>query len=161
MPYYKTGEILDKAIEIERKGEAFYNALADKAQDEEMRSVFSFLAGEEKSHGESFSKLLEQFGEHRTELSWDFWDYMAGLQLLSDQGVFEDDKQTVKQTYMDQDAASLIKTAMQFERDSILYYSEMRPIVAAEAHGIIDELVEQERDHLRKLIGLLKTLDQG
>jgi len=160
MPYYKTGEILSKAIEMEQKGAAFYSALAAQQTDAATKELFVFLAGEERKHERSFSELMKQHGEFKTELGWDFWDYFAGLQLMSDQGVFEPDTSTVKQTYLAHSPLELVRTALQFERDSILYYSEARSIVHSSAQPVIDELIEQERGHVRQLSRVMRNLQK-
>lgn len=159
MPYFKSGEILQKAIEIEVKGAAFYRALQAKATDETLKSVFAFLAGKEEAHRETFADMLKRADDFRESFSWDYYDYMAGMQFFSDQGIFEDDKKTVKQTYLARDHKELIETAIQFEQDSIFYYNEMRPLVDAQGKQTLEELIQQERDHLMKLTELLQTLN--
>ena len=158
MSYYKSGEILEKAIEIEEKGISFYEALADKSDRDDMRSLFSFLAGEERSHKESFTELLEKAGEFKNDFGFDYYDYMAGMQFLSDEGIFEDDKKTVKQAFLTKDTTELIRTAIQFEQDSILYYNEMRPIVDSAGTKMLDEIIGQERTHIVKLKQILSDL---
>jgi len=155
MSYYKAGEVLEKAIEIEVKGAAFYQALAETADDSSLIELFTYLAEQEKTHEQTFTAMMDRAGEFREDLGMDYFDYLAGMQLLADQGIFEDDKKTVKQAVLAKSRDDLIRIAMQFEKDSILYYSEMRPVVDADANRILDELIEQERGHLKKLQNLL------
>jgi len=48
--------------------------------------------------------------------------------------------------------------AMGFERDSILFYYEMSNLVPERERGIVKELVEQEKEHLRKLNDIRREL---
>ena len=151
MSYYKAGEILEKAIEMEQKGASFYDSLAEQAENEEIRNTLLYLAGEERSHEENFSSLLEKAGEFKTDFSYDYYDYLAGLEFMSVQGVFEADNKTVRQAALSKDFKELIRTALQFEQDSIFFYNELRPIVDEKASKILDEIIRQERKHIIKL----------
>ena len=158
MTYYKAGEILQKAVEIENKGVAFYSALAEKSEREDIKSLFSFLAGEEQAHKEKFAELLEKAGEFRSDFGFDYYDYLAGMEFMSEKGIFESDKKTVKETVLARDPESLIRTALQFEQDSIFCYSEMRPIVESASQPVLDQIIQEERTHITKLNQILSDI---
>jgi len=52
-------EIIEMAIRTEENGQKFYNGYAERSKVEGVKSLFSFLADEEKKHIEDFNKLYE------------------------------------------------------------------------------------------------------
>ena len=63
MDLYDVSEILQVAIKIEENGQRFYTAMRDKLPGEQTKSIFDFLAKEEK-HRETFQLLLDQVEEY-------------------------------------------------------------------------------------------------
>ena len=59
---FKANEVVNAAVEIEKKGEAFYRRLAGGAKNREMREGFEYLAAEEVKHRELFQSILERLG---------------------------------------------------------------------------------------------------
>jgi len=57
--------------------------------------------------------------------------------------------------------AALLRHAMNFEKDSILFLHEMRPLVREEARRMVDRLLDEERKHLRLLTDSLEKLGGG
>jgi len=51
-------EILEAGVQIETRGHAFYQAMAQKAQSESARKLFLELARDEKDHLRSLEELL-------------------------------------------------------------------------------------------------------
>ncbi|MFC1602513.1 ferritin family protein, partial [Pseudomonadota bacterium] len=47
---FTAAEIVTMAIEAEKNGLAFYQAMVSKATDENVRNIFAFLAKEEAEH---------------------------------------------------------------------------------------------------------------
>ena len=48
--FFSGSELLEIAVGIERNGMAFYQALADKTGNRDVRDMYDHLAGEEKKH---------------------------------------------------------------------------------------------------------------
>ena len=51
-----------------------------------------------------------------------------------------------------------IDLGIKFEKDSIVFYEGMRKIVPENEQNIIDELIDQEKSHLAKLVRLKEEL---
>ena len=45
-----------------------------------------------------------------------------------------------------------------FEKDSIVFYTKMERVVPEYDRKILEDLITQEQDHLKKLLSLKKTL---
>ena len=156
MTYYKSGEVFQKAVEMEIAGQKFYQALAEKTGKKELRDMCIFLAGEEKKHQIIFEKLLEKHQDFRADFSFDYYEYMEGLDLLSSEGFFRPDSGTVAELAASGDWKQLMLAAMRIERDSITYYQEMRPVVMKDAQAAIDGIIEQERAHFLKFLEIYR-----
>jgi len=48
-------------------------------------------------------------------------------------------------------STEVLDTAIRLEKDSVLLYNEIKNFVPESEHKTIDEIVKQEREHLRKL----------
>ncbi|GAF82729.1 unnamed protein product, partial [marine sediment metagenome] len=55
-------------------------------------------------------------------------------------------------------SAEAIQIALGAEKDSILYYSEMRNLVRERDREMVDRIIEEEKSHLRQLSDLKKKL---
>jgi len=51
---FSADEVLEMAVELERRGIAFYENLSKKTSDQKSREIFIFLGEEEKKHLEYF-----------------------------------------------------------------------------------------------------------
>jgi len=158
MTYYRAGEVLQKAVEMERKGAAFYESIAKSAQDAGLRDLCLTLAEEEKRHEAAFGNMLSEHGDFRTEFSHDYYEYLEGLEYLSESGFFKDDSETVQSVLASENWTELILAAMRIERDSILYYQEMKPYVNPQAHPVLEDIIGQERGHFQKLLSMYRSM---
>ena len=158
MVYYRSGELLDAAVRMEIAGRSFYQELQKKADQKEQRDLFAYLADEEQKHREQFEQLKREKGVFRTEFGYDLEDYHMGLSLLEQSAVFRSDEEAIRMAQSARSAGEALEAAIRFEKDSILYYQEMRPIVASEYHGVLDRVVNEEKIHFRKLSGMSKGL---
>jgi rubrerythrin len=156
MVYYRSGEILNVAIQMEIAGRSFYQELQKKTEKPEKRNLFAYLADEEQKHRELFEQLKKESGVFRTEFGYDLEDYHMGLSLLEESAVFRKDEEAIQMAKTASSAEKALDAAIRFEKDSILYYQEMRPIVAPKYHGILDRIINEEKLHFRKLSEMRK-----
>jgi rubrerythrin len=56
---------------------------------------------------------------------------------------------------------SAILIAMSFEKDSILFFSELRPLVHEQHRDIVEKFIEEEKQHLVYLAKLKKEVTQA
>lgn len=150
-------EILDIAVQIERNGHRFYTELQKRAEDPKVRKLAAYLADQELQHIEDFEALRERVGDFRP--SWESYpgEYEAYIRALVESHIFGDPagKKFLDEAVGEEEALYI---AMGFERDSILFYYEMSNLVPERERGIVKELVEQEKEHLRKLNDIRREL---
>lgn len=154
---FSGGQVADLAVRIERNGIAFYEAAKEKAQSEDAKKVFEYLIGEEKKHLASFQGLLKDLELVRPPEQYEGeWD--AYLATAAEEHVFSEDKlaqDVIASISGEKDAVGF---AIGFEKDSILLFYELSTLVEGKNKEIVDRLVMEEKQHLRTLSKLKKSI---
>lgn len=101
-----------------------------------------------------FSKLGEKY-EPPSAFSD---DYFAYLRAFSEEYVFTKQRKGEEIAQNVEDELETVKIGINAEKDSILFYNEMRKLVLKDAQETIDKLIEEEQKHLRKLSELKNSL---
>lgn len=152
-------EIVKVGIKIEENGRDFYNALINKFKGNDSVEVYKYLAGEEEKHIAAFKGILEkqEKSEQTESYSGEYLDYMK---VLADSLVFTQERkgeEVAKSVNSDKEA---IQLGINFEKDSIIFYEGMKKVMQGRDLEAIEALVEQERQHLKKLIELKKVVSE-
>ena len=156
-------EILEIAIEAERQGAAFYEHLADSAQDARVKEECQRLVEFERKHERTFRHLLGQQDIQRAldslqpgQLSDGYQQYLSALvdsNMLPDQ---ETARQLAEQADSEVEAVNI---ALQMEKNTILFYQELQNLLGQEA-GVLQTILDEERSHVYEL-NELKTYLQN
>lgn len=151
------GEIVELGVQIEKNGKDFYNTLVNQSKNKKAREIFQYLADEEEKHIATFRKILDSVQKYEPSESYP-GEYFAYMNALASEQVFtQKDKgsQIAKNTTSDKKAVEL---GIGFEKDSIIFYEGMKKVVPEYDLKLVNELVLQEQDHLRRLSDLKKDL---
>lgn len=155
--FFSGKELLETAIGIERNGVAFYDSLASSARNETVKHLYQHLADEERRHIEVFTNMLSSVADYRSPESYTE-EYANYLRALTGSAVFTDDQSARDLAQRVTSDAQAIKIGMQAEKDSILFYSEMRDLVRRSDREVIAKIIEEERAHLKRLLDLDASL---
>jgi rubrerythrin len=150
-------EIVELGIQIEKIGQDFYNTLSGQTRNDKAKELFKFLAGEEARHIQVFQKILEKTTKYEPA-GLDADDYYAYMNALASEHVFtQKDKgaEIAKKIKSDSEA---VQTGIGFEEDSIVFYQGIKKIIPQYDQKVVDELIVQEEQHLKQLIGLKSKL---
>ena len=145
---FSAREIIDMAIKIERNGENYYRQAIAKVTDESLQSLFLFLADEEYEHArrfEAFKQRIKDSDEDRklAEISGTMLQNVVGNQRFS-----LDDADLAKLDSTEK----LIAIAIEFEKDSILFYEMLQSFVEdPETLGELTEIIAEENRHIEML----------
>ncbi|MDH7552580.1 MAG: ferritin family protein [Spirochaetota bacterium] len=154
---YSTQELIDIAIGIEETGYYFYSTFKNKFKDESFKQIFQFLADEELRHKNIFSGMLKELKETEGLFTEEYYSY---LKAIGTTRVFanKDDIDTIAPTL--NQPLDIIKIAMDAERDSIVWYSELKEIYRndVKAKNILERLINAERKHVLTLLDLKEKL---
>jgi rubrerythrin len=150
-------ELINIAIGIERRGIAFYDVLARSTKSVKAREIFQYLVGMERDHIRIFQGMLDEADKYEVPEAY-AGEYGAYLQALVDSAVFTDDMVTSELATKSESDLAAVELGIGAEKDSILFYYEMREIVPKPARSKIDKIIAEEKLHLRQLTELKKIL---
>ncbi len=151
---YPGSELINIAVGIERRGITFYDIMAKSSDDASVRAVFEGLVVMEREHIRIFQAMLEATGGPSEAAAPEYSGY---LQALIDSAVFTDDLITSEMaTEADSDVRAL-ELAIAAEKDSVLFYYEMRDAMPAAA-AVIGRIIAEEKFHLRQLTEIKRQL---
>ena len=152
-------DMLEIAINIERNGEAYYKAAMSSAKESSTKSAFEHLAGEERKHQRTFQSLLS-FQPPQPLPETYSGEYALYVKSLSDNQVFKDDKIARSMAAKAANDAEAIHIALSAERDSLLFYWEMKSLLRPDDSPVIDRIMDEERAHIRRLTELERKLEK-
>jgi rubrerythrin len=154
---FSSGEIINIAIGIERRGMTFYDIMAKSADNETVRAIFEGLVNMEREHIEIFENMRDEVDKDRPSET-PTQEYSGYIQALIDDAVFTDDMITSEMaTQADSDIKAL-ELGISAEKDSILFYYEMRDIMPQRALPMINRIIAEEKSHLQQLSEVKKRL---
>jgi len=146
-------EIVELGIQIEKNGRDFYNTLVEQSKNQRAKEAFQYLAGEEEKHIAVFQKILDSVHKYEPPETYP-GEYFAYMNALASDYVFTQKnkgEEMAKRARSDKEAIGL---GIGFEKDSILFYEGMKKVVPEYDHKIVNKLIEEEQNHLRRLSDL-------
>lgn len=149
------------AIEMERRGEDFYRRAAKVSRAQGTVELLTALAGDECLHAREFTRLFDQASARRDAGGEETYDEetCAFLSAMAAEIVFPGGLMALRHAGFE-NARAVLETAMQSERDSIRFYTELSARAKdAQARTAFEEIARQERGHLNRLAGRLAALD--
>ena len=150
-------DVLTFAIEVEKNGKKFYEAVAARVQEQKAKELFLNLAKEEEKHIGDFEKLLEKVSGQESAETYE-GEYLDYVKALVDNHVFRRDIDVARLADNVTGVEDALDLALRFEKDSILFFVELKEVIFAKEKGIIEELIEQEHSHILTLSKWKKQL---
>lgn len=142
-------EILGFAVYIEERGYEFYVEAMKKFHEPRATQLFQYLADEEFKHEKLFKKLMEREGDIRKgEPDAEYQAYMREFVKAHQLG----DREAIhaklaRLSTLDE----ILDLAMGFEKDSIVFFSEMKELYARGRTTAIEKIIREEMGHLRRI----------
>ena len=160
---FNASEVFKIALSIEDNGHLFYEAAAARPFPENIARLFRELAAEELSHKATFNQLLKALPPETVGSTvWDPDNEVDKyLKTMAGQHVFNKDPEALADELKNIDTPeAAIKMAMGFEKDTIVFFLELMYLSEAYdgSRQQIRKLVDEERGHLQKLVGILEEL---
>ncbi|MCL0029371.1 ferritin family protein [Dehalococcoidia bacterium] len=154
---FSTSELINIAIDIERRGMAFYDVMSQSTENAEARDLFRHLGEMERQHVQIFRDMLGEAGKYQPSES-DTEEYAAYLKALVDSAVFTDDLITSGMVANADSDIEALQLAIGAEKDAILFYYLMRDIMPPRTHPVVNKIIAEEKLHLRQLSEAKKRL---
>ena len=156
--FFSASDIVGTAIEIERRGRNVYSKAAAAATNPDVKSFLQFFAGEEARHQAIFEAMAGRIAKTKVPAGATEEEYMEYVQALLDSHALFCGGAPEKDLADAADAIAAIELASRFEKDTILYFREMMDLMPVAESGIVKQVLDEERGHLRQLRGMLATL---
>jgi rubrerythrin len=155
--FFSGSELLEIAVGIEKNGMAFYQALADKTGNRDVKGTYNYLAGEEKKHLDTFQGMLNSLGQAKSPETYTE-EYMLYLKSLVDNAVFSSITEAQQKAAKVFNEIEALNIGIQAEKDSILFYTELQNLVRKPDRKVVLNILDEEKKHLRQLSELKKGL---
>jgi rubrerythrin len=149
-------EIIEIAMRLEENGEEFYTAVAEKATSPGVKALFEELAMQEQYHRRAF----QQMGRDAVELALtpEQWDQFQGYTgALLNQSFFSGSESALNRAAAAEDESTALRSALDFEKEAILFFQELREVVRGTGRQVVERIIEEEKQHVRRLSGMLAT----
>ena len=155
--FFHANELINIALGIERRGIAFYDIMTRSTENGATRDVFRYLVGMEREHIRVFQGMLDEADRYEVPEAY-AKEYEAYLQALVDSAVFTDDLATSEIASRVDSDIEAIELCISAEKDSILFYYNMKEMMPQRTQATIDKIITEEKSHLRQLSDLKKKL---
>lgn len=145
-------ELVQLAINIEKRGMEFYDAAHSTAVDSKSKELYKHLYNEEVKHMELFTELYNHIKDITTVDDSYLFDenVSAYLKSLVEEEVFK--TSALAQDKNKSTLDNIVQEAIKAEKNSILFYTELAlHIKDEEVLNILDILIEEEKKHLVEL----------
>ncbi len=158
--HFTSEEIINLAIDIERRGIAFYDTMARSTENAALSSAFQFLVNMERQHVQIFLGMHTEAERFLTLKNFTA-EHSAYLEALAASAVFTDDMVTSEMATKINSDIEALELAISAEKDSVLFYYELRDIMPQTSHSLLSQVINEEKAHLRQLSQLKKELQAG
>ena len=143
---FNAAEIVDMGIEKENKRRDFYALVAENFDQSEVKDLFTKLRDWEETHVKKFTEIRDSVKGHEVRESREgemkeYMDNVVDDRLYSDitpEGFSEKIKTPLE----------AIERGMEFEKDAILFFSELLPHMESSNRDAVQKLINEEKQHL-------------
>ncbi len=149
MNKYSIDEIMEMAIRTETLGYRFYSDMAVKfRKDDGLAKLFTTLASKEKEHEKTFADLKAMVAKQGSEpVEWEeVSNYMRAF--VESEFFLGKGKALPSMDHL-KTVTDAVKFAIGFEKETLLYFFELRAIVKEK--DVIDKVINEEKSHIRWL----------
>ena len=144
MENYTVTEALEQAIQTEKLGQAFYTRMAEKFQDNEpMKNLFDTLAAKERHHEQTFSSLKGRVGDQHVE-NWE--EASKYMRAIVESEYFLGKNKSLPEMKNIQSIEDAVRFAIGFEKETLLYFHQMKDIV--DDKETMSAIIKEEQSHL-------------
>jgi rubrerythrin len=148
-------ELIRIAKRDEDVGAEFYEALAEKTKDGKLSERFLEIREQELSHSKRFQGMLDELSDYvpREEQAGDYEGYYNSF--LSKRPYMETDDAVAMARSIADDIEG-IKLALSQEKNTLLFFLEMKELIPSNQHKeFVQIVIDEERGHITELSEML------
>lgn len=144
MEHFSVAEAVEQAVQTEKLGYDFYTEIAKKfKKDEKLKELFETLALKEQQHEKVFSGIRDNAGQ---QIPDDWGEVSKYLRAIVESEFFLGSGKSLQSIGNIKTAAEAVRFAMGFEKETLLYFYNIRDLVSEKA--VIDKLINEEKSHI-------------
>ncbi len=145
---FTLSEIIEFAIRIEENGEKVYRDASAKISDPSLVLLLQWLADEELEHVRWFSELKKSIKEEDVDPQVGEMGQNLLLGIVGDQSFSLNEKDLSKIA----DLKEALKTALDFEKDTVVFYEMIASFVQENAAlAKLNQIIQEEKRHVDHL----------
>ena len=142
-------DAIKTAIQMEKDGYSFYKKAAAQTNSDMGKTIFEGLAADEQMHLDVFEKMFEE-----TVSNAEWKDLVISSKKYAKISVFPKDLKEIEGDNPNSSELDALRIAMDSEKEAIEYYTKIKEnLNDSEVIKIIDEIIEQEKNHYSILEG--------
>ncbi|MBF0412914.1 MAG: ferritin family protein [Desulfamplus sp.] len=145
---FSADEIFEMAKQIERNGAAFYKEASQKVEGENEKNFLIKLAQIEERHEMVFEEMQKELAdkEKSSQVFEPVEEALLYLKAIADTKIF------FKKEMPENDMKKILSSAIETEKDSIVFYLGMKELVKGElGKKRVDTIIHEEMGHIRLL----------
>ncbi len=155
---YAGSEVLQMAVEIEKKGKAFYDGVVRNVKDPQAKAIFQYLSDEEVQHEELFRAMLADVESETDKSPYNNTEVVLYFRSLIDKKIFPSEEEGESFSKEMGNPAVAIRIALSLEKDAVLFFNEMLQITQETDRKAVEQVIEEEREHIRRILRLKAEL---
>lgn len=155
MAIVSAGQALEMAVRIEEHGEVFYRAAGENSDDAEVKELFEDLANRERAHRGVFERMAEGVEPPPDPAGSEVGDYESFLKVALENAVFSGPDKALRMAEEADDRTSVLRAAMGLEKDTLLFYYDLREMVDENDRETVSDIIREEKKHLRRLASVV------
>jgi rubrerythrin len=155
MAIFHANDIIEMALELEKSGEVFYSTVAGKVTTPEVRALFEDLADQERYHYVAFEKLSGTVWDAGASPADDWDQYLMYLQATIQSAFFEGADKALAVAEQVSDEKEALQMALDFEKETMLFFYDLRDKVSGADKDVVEGIIAEEKNHVRRLAGML------
>ena len=148
---FNADEIFEMAEEIERNAARLYRQGVKSAADAKVKEMFLKLAAMEDKHLTTFRLMREELSENEKKQMVFDPDNEATMYLrtMAERRGTEGKKSVTEMPTGKETVEQLLETAINAEKDSIVFYVSLKDLVPSEAgRDKVEDIIKEELSHL-------------
>jgi rubrerythrin len=156
--FFSGDEIIKMAVQTEETGYEFYKLAQKNVSSAKLKDLFDYLAEAEQRHKETYLGLKDAIAEAPQGVPIDWDELGLYIKAMTDSSFFVGDDKNINLTAKTKDEKEAVDFAIGFEKDTLLFFYQILDIVKSADRPVVEKIVQEEKEHIKKLAEIKKTL---
>jgi rubrerythrin len=143
-------DLLNIALRIESTGYEGYKKMAERSNEEAIKSFFERLAQQEREHYETFRDIFKNIESKEELRNWADEEALGYWQSYAQLSIFP----RIANNQMPESYVEALDQAIESEKDSIIFYNGIKEYFSGKEE--IQNIIKEEQIHLMDLLTLKK-----